>query len=118
VETLPEEQRAARAATLLAATLQHDEEGLRARGASAAEVRSLRERLVGVAAADRLDALDRRRDAWQQRVDDYRTARTAIETDPRRTPAEREAAARALRDERFTGPERLRLEALERLVGR
>ena len=70
----------------------------------------------GPEAAARLAALDARRAAWAARVADYRAERERV--DPPGEPDDSEARAAAiaaLRDARFTGAERLRIEALDRL---
>lgn len=52
-----------------------DEATLRAAGADAAEIRQFRSGTLGVAAADRLEALDRERAAWKARVEAFRAER-------------------------------------------
>jgi lipase chaperone LimK len=111
---LPEAVREARDAATAAIALRRDEARLRAAGGSDAEVRALREARFGPEAAERLAALDRTRAEWDARVAEYRAERDRVaarESDP----AARAAALAALRDARFEGPERLRVEALERM---
>jgi lipase chaperone LimK len=72
--------------------------------------------MAGADAADRLEALDRTRADWDARVASYREARAAIEADAS-LPAE--ARAQAIDDliaARFTGPERMRVAALDRIA--
>ena len=88
---------------------------LRASGAQAAEIRAVRERSFGVEAADRLEELDRQRAVWQQRLDEYREALDAIEQNESRDAGARDRAIEALRAERFTPEERLRVVALDRI---
>ena len=52
---------------------------------------------------------------WQQRVDDYRRDRAAIESDSSLSEAQRNAAGDALLAGRFSEPERLRVQALDSL---
>jgi lipase chaperone LimK len=85
---------------------------LRAHGASAEDIRKLREETVGPEAAARLAALDERRAEWQRRLDDFRTARQAIESDATLDAAERDRRIQELLTERFTPAERLRVQEL------
>lgn len=71
--------------------------------------------LYGEAAADRLAALDAERAAWQQRLDDWRSARERIESDPRLDTAAREHALQAELDARFDPAEQRRVRALDEL---
>jgi lipase chaperone LimK len=114
-QELPEAVRATKSATTAALTLRQDEARLRADGASAAEISALRERRFGKEAADRLDALDTRRSEWNARVRSYREARDALLAEPLDDPGEQQAALDALRNDSFVGPERRRIEALDRL---
>jgi len=50
---------------------------------------------------------------WQQRLDAYRSARRAIETNSSLSAAARAHAVETLLGERFTPQERLRVDALE-----
>ena len=112
---LPESAREARAVATAAFNLRRDEARLRAEGASDAEVGALREARFGPEAAARLAALDQARAAWGARVAAYRAERERVAA---REPADAEARAAAiaaLRDAHFTGAERLRIEALDRL---
>ncbi len=112
---LPEDVRRARAASLAPLHLYREEARLRARGAPPEEIRAARQEAFGTEAADRLEELDRQRADWQQRVDDYRRERAAIESDASLNEAERSAAVAALLARRFSEPERLRLQALDSL---
>lgn len=107
--------RAARAAAAAPLELAREEAALRAQGGSADDVQRLREERVGADAAQRLAALDAERAAWRQRVADYRAERAAIDADPTLDDGARTAAVAALRDRAFSGPERLRIDALDRL---
>jgi lipase chaperone LimK len=111
---IPEPVRAARQAATAPFDLARDEAALRAAGGTAEEVQALREGAVGADAAARLAALDQRRAAWQARVDAYRSARDAI-SESSLDATQREAALAALRREHFSGPELVRIEALDRL---
>ena len=115
-EARPAEERATRAAAMVAVTLRREEAALRERGGSADELRALREQVVGPEAAARLAALDQSRAEWQQRVDAYRAERAAIDADPSLTPAEHNAAIDRLLEARFSPPERLRVQALDEIA--
>ena len=114
---LPEPVRTWRAEAATPLQLMREEEALRASGGSDADVRALRERMVGADAADQLAALDQDRAAWQARVDEYRANRRAIDENRSLDAAGRAAALDALRAARFTEPEQLRVAALDRIAG-
>jgi lipase chaperone LimK len=107
---LPEEIRETRRATLAALRLRADEASLRADGASDAEIHALRADRFGPEAAARLAALDDRRARWNERVEAWRSEREQLVAAG--VTAEEIASRRA---ERFEGPERLRIEAIERM---
>jgi len=111
----PEPIRAARAEALAPAQLARDEAVLRAQGGDAAAVQRLREERVGVEAAERLATLDADRAAWRERVAAYRADRAVIDADPALDDAARASAVDALRAQRFSGPERVRIDALDRI---
>jgi len=114
---LPAEVRAAREAAMLPSRLAASEEALRAAGGSDEEIRVLREEIVGAEAAARLADLDQRRAAWQERVDEYRAERDAIEADAALSGAEKQRRIDALIAERFQRPEQARVRALDRIAG-
>jgi lipase chaperone LimK len=113
-EQLPEAERSARRDARAAADLRAAEAALRAAGAGPAEIQAERERRFGPEAAERLALLDRRRADWDERVAAYREARAALRAEGREAE-DYEAALAALRAARFEGPERLRIEALDRV---
>lgn len=115
---MPEPLRAARDAATMPMRLGAAEQAVHEAGGSAADVEALRTEVAGAEAAQRLAALDAERAAWQTRVDEFRAARTAIEDDGSRSSDDRARAVAALLAERFTPPERVRLEALDRLATR
>jgi lipase chaperone LimK len=112
---LPESVLEARAAATAALGLRRDEARLRAEGASEAELDTLREARFGPEAAARLAALDRARAEWNARVAAYRAERERVAAEAPDDAGAREAALAALRDAHFSGAERLRIEALDRL---
>lgn len=113
-EQLPEAVRAARRETLAALELRAAEAELRAAGAGEAEIAAERERRFGPEAAERLAALDRRRADWNGRVTAYRRERDALRAQGL-AEGEYRAALAALRDAHFQGPERTRIDALDRM---
>jgi lipase chaperone LimK len=114
-EAEPAERRA-RARVVRPTRLAREVEHLRREGVGEQEIRRLRERRVGSAAAERLAGLDRERDVWRQRLADYRTARAALQASASLTAAERRAALDALLVEHFSAAERRRVEALDRIA--
>jgi lipase chaperone LimK len=114
--TLPPSLQNTRAQVLAPLTLIQEEAALRAAGAAPDAIRALREQMAGVEAADRLEALDRARADWDARVASYREARVAIETDPSLSADARARAVADLLATRFSGPERTRVAALDRIA--
>lgn len=85
------------------------------RGGSPAELRQIRENLVGAEAADRLEALDAQRTAWNARMDAWYAERATVLGNTGLTEADRAAQVDRLRELRFSPEERIRVEALEHL---
>lgn len=85
------------------------------RGGSPAELRQIREQLVGPDATARLETLDRERAAWAQRMNAWNSERAAILGNRSLGEQDRAAQIDALRAQRFTAEERPRVEALEHL---
>jgi lipase chaperone LimK len=79
-------------------------------------VHALRAARFGPEAAGRLAELDAQRAAWAARVEDYRAARAALAADAALSPDAEAAAVEALLAARFSGPERTRVEALDRIA--
>ncbi len=114
---LPSAVGEARARALAPLALANAEAALRAQGGSPQAIRALREQLVGREAADRLAALDQRREEWQRRVDDFRMERQTIESDGALDSAERDRRVRDLLAQHFTPTERQRVQALDAAAG-
>ncbi|MGQ7957568.1 lipase secretion chaperone [Pseudomonas sp. SP16.1] len=89
---------------------------LQAEGASAAQIRQLRQQLVGAEATARLEALDSQRQGWQKRLDEYLAAKAGIQANDGLSSGDKRAAIEALAAERFDERERLRLDAAEQLA--
>lgn len=89
---------------------------LQAQGASAAQIRQMRQQLVGAEATARLERLDDQRQDWQRRLDGYLAAKASIQASEGLSASDKAAAIEALAAERFDERERLRLEAAEQLA--
>ena len=100
----------------LQAELRQQTAALQAQGAAPEQIRQLRLQLVGAEATARLEALDQRRQQWQQRLDAYRQEKARIEANSGLSEEDRQAAIASLAEERFDERERLRLDAVEQLA--
>ncbi|MDP9899089.1 lipase secretion chaperone [Variovorax ginsengisoli] len=85
------------------------------RTGSPQELRDVREKLVGRDAADRLESLDRQTQAWDGRVAAYLQQREKILGDTTLADSMRQQQVEALRNEAFAGPERIRIETIQRI---
>ena len=112
-EQLPPDVREAQAEARVALALRQDEARLRAEGAGETEIHALREQRFGPEAAARLAALDRERDAWQARLDEWRAVREALEAQLADDPAQLAETLDAARAERFSAREQIRVDAIE-----
>lgn len=88
------------------------------RGGSAAELRQIRESVVGAEAANRLEALDQERAGWDQRMSAWFQERDAIMANTSLSEQDRQRQVEELRNQRFNGTERVRAESLERMRDR
>jgi lipase chaperone LimK len=97
------------------AVVRHAEEEaqLRAQGATDEDIQQARRMRYGIAAAERLEALDRAHAQWDARVEAYLRDRAALVENGSLTDAERAQAMNRLREARFSPTERLRLQAIE-----
>ncbi|MGY4535042.1 lipase chaperone LimK [Pseudomonas sp. TE3786] len=86
-------------------------EQLRAQGASAEQVRALRQQLVGGEATSRLEALDQQRAGWKQRIATFAAGKAQIESQKGLSDSDKQAAIQQLANEQFNENERLRLDA-------
>lgn len=89
--------------------LQAATQALQARGGDEAELRSLRQSIVGEEATGRLEALDQSRAQWQARVEAFRSARDALMADASLSEQQRRARLEALVARDFSPAEALRL---------
>lgn len=111
--SLPSHIRQAREQSLLAVNLSQRTEQLRKQGASQAEIMQLREQTVGAEAALRLQALDEKRQQWQQRVKHYQQQRDAIVRNSGLSAEQQQRALSSLRQEQFNEQEIRRIKAIE-----
>ena len=109
---LPEEVRMARAESIRHGELYAATQTLQEQGASAEEIRQLREQTLGSAAADALADLDRQQAAWQQRLSDYAAERNRLRQSGL-NDSQLQAAIAELQASRFDERERLRVQALD-----
>ncbi|MFK2903192.1 hypothetical protein ISP17_04395 [Dyella ginsengisoli] len=101
-----------RALATMASTIQAQTDQLAAPSFTPAQRHAERAATWGNAAADRLDALDRQRAQWQQRLDAFAAEASAVEGDPSLDGAQRRVALQQLLDHHFKGPERLQVQAM------
>lgn len=85
------------------------------RGGSPAELRQIREQLVGAEATGRLEVLDQQRAAWDSRMSAWFSERAAVLGNRNLDEQDRQGQLEALRAQRFTTAERQRVESLEQL---
>lgn len=104
----------AQAMSTVASTIQVQTDLLAAAALTPAQRHAERAATWGNAAADRLDALDRQRAQWQQRLNAFASEASAVRGDPSLDEAQRRAAVQQLLDRHFEGPERLQARAMWR----
>jgi lipase chaperone LimK len=112
----PAAVREARAAAMAPVDEMNREAALRAAGASDQQITAARTAAFGADAAARLADLDRTRAAWDARLAAFRAQRAALLADPRLDDAERQRRLDELLAQSFTPPERVRVEALDRIA--
>lgn len=84
-------------------------------GGNDAELRQIREQTVGAAAADRLEALEQERAAFDQRMQRWLGERQAILSNSALSEADRERQIETLRAGQFSDSELVRVRTLERI---
>lgn len=89
---------------------------LQAQGGTPAQIRRLRQQLVGAEATVRLEALDQQRQDWKQRLEAYQREEAKIEANPGLSASDKSTALATLAEERFDESERLRLAAAGELA--
>lgn len=111
-EGMPESWREAESVAERHRDLTELSEDWKRRQGQAAELRQIRERLVGPEAADRLEALDIQRGQWTQRVAAWHAQSTRIRQDAQLSESQRAQALSTLRQQSFDDREWLRVEAM------
>ena len=91
---------------------------LRQQGGNEADLRLLREEVVGADAADRLEALEQERQAFDQRVQAWLQKRAAILDNTSLAAGDRQAQVESLRSHYFSDSELLRVQSLETVADR
>lgn len=86
---------------------------LRDAGAPEADIRKLREQMVGPDAAARLEVLDKEQQAWNERLDLFRAEKKKIVEDAAISDDVKQKMIESLLEARFSELERQRVEALE-----
>lgn len=109
---LPDPLRVARKRAVIHGELYQQTRRLQAEGVSASELYALRATELGETAATQLAELDRQQQQWQARLSHYQQQRTQI-LQAGLSEADRRSAIDNLRNDLFTGPERLRVWALD-----
>lgn len=95
--------------------LQELTKAINAEGGSAADLRAIRESLVGSAAADRLEKVDREEISWKTQVDSYLATREQIQNSSIDTIS-KQREIEELRNRSFRTPEdRLRVQTFEQI---
>jgi lipase chaperone LimK len=115
-QALPAALQANLDAAEVAPTLQAVTQDWRERSGSVAELRSLREVLVGKEATDRLEDLDRDEQAWQVRIHAYLQARSVILADVSLADDTKQERIQRLMGSGFSASEQLRVSSYERMA--
>lgn len=109
---LPEDLRESRANASRYAELYDATSAMQANGASAEEIRQVREKALGSAAADSLAELDQQHAAWDRRLADYASERNKLRA-AGLSAADLQSALLDLQSSRFDELERKRVQALD-----
>ncbi len=88
-------------------------EDWKTRGGKPEELRAIREQVVGVEAADRLEALDQERAVWDGRMSDYLQQRDTIMKNQALSEQDRQKQVNDIKQKSFNEQERIRVDALE-----
>lgn len=112
---LPVDLQANMDATEVAPTLQAVTQEWRDRGGTVADLKSLREALVGKEATARLEELDRDEQNWQMRIQTYLQDRSTIMSDATLADGVKQERVQRLLASSFSAPEQLRVSSYERM---
>ncbi len=114
---LPESTQQVRKRSRQVTDLSREVQRLRDQGASPDEIQAARREAVGHEAAERLAQVDRQRDQWEQRMEQYRQEKAALESNEGLSSEDRAEAISNLQEELFESEaERRRARALERIA--
>lgn len=91
------------------------EQDWKSRNGSPQELHAIREQLVGPEATERLEALDKERSEWDNRMQDYLQKRDDILKNTALSEEDRQKQVTTLRQQRFNQQEQVRVDALERI---
>lgn len=111
-QQLPETVRVARKRAVIHGEVYQQAEALKASRASDAELYQLRAEKLGENAALELAQLDQQQQAWQNRLTDYQEQKSRI-AKAGLSETDRANAITRLREQMFSGPEQLRVRALD-----
>lgn len=114
-QALPADLQANLDATEVAPTLQAVTQEWRDRGGTVADLKSLREALVGKEATARLEELDRDEQNWQMRIQAYLQDRSAIMSDATLADGVKHERVQRLLASSFSASEQLRVSSYERM---
>lgn len=117
-EQLPPETQASMKAISQVQNLEALTQSWRQRNGSAAELRQIRESLVGPEATDRLEALDREREDWDRRIKAWLNQRAALLANPALGEPERRRLVAEARDASFSASEKPRVISFEAMRDR
>lgn len=109
---LPENLQQTRTRGMINAEVFEQAETMKSRGATDADVFQLRAQNLGETAAANLAQLDQQQQQWQQRLDHYQREKANFET-AGLSQQDRDAALSQLQQQLFSGPEQLRVRALD-----
>lgn len=110
---LPAEQRTARQQVMQHITLAEAEQALRQKGASSAQLQTLRTQMVGAEAAQRLAAVDAEQAAWQAKLQQWQHERVQLAKDASLSELQRQQALQVVEQKLFSENERKRLQAYQ-----
>ncbi len=114
---LPDTVQQTRTRGMINAEVFEKAETMRSKGATDADVFQLRAQNLGETAATNLAQLDQQQQQWQQRLDHYQREKAGFAT-AGLSEQDRVAALRQLQQQLFSGPEQLRVRALDAEVQR
>ena len=91
-------------------------QSMQQQGGNRAELRTVREQIVGAEAADRLEQLDRERAQFAQRVEQWMSERAQLQNNAGLSSADLALQIDTLRAQHFSAEELARVQTLERIA--